>query len=769
MRRGEEGERARRGRLQVILPLAVLVCLWGYFFSPVLLRGENLLGYRLLDPRYTGLDPSLARRSLFNRLPSQDASLLLTHYPYQYYLAESFHRGRFPLWNPRIGCGAAVASDPQYKPWNPFFWPFYVKPSAWSFSLGIALLALCGLTGWFLLLRDLRLGGPAVVVGSALMVFNPLTQQTIVLSSSWVAWVAPWGFLAAEAWHQRRAGALPATGAVTALMLYVGHPLIACLYAVLVAAYLAIRPSDRQGKERIQAVAASAASAGILAAVHILPLLANLGTYWSYKSQWDGGPYCHWTALANPKSEIYVPMPFWGLALVGFLHGANRWWRLFCAGVLTYGVLVMFPWIQGPLRWVLTFGGFLVARYGEEAFWLGLLGLLAAGIDALARGTSGSERLARARALLYGAAWYYGLGWISVLTDSLFWPQVYRKLARLEILAGLLLLVFLVIPPRRRSLAPATGLVAVLVLIFLPVKLPLSISRYFSGKDLSADPPAVVHAMGEGRAREDRARIWGAYYPLELLADLCPNQNLVWGLSDVRITSPLLLDRYKTFSDHWNWNELFGTYCFYPRRDPEVLRFLGVKWAVADRTSPVKGLPLGRNLDPLLLQPVSDSAPWVRPAGRWEAAQGDLDLWRKTFASLRSGSWRHTAVLEREPPLAPPGGDFEAPTVTWLEEGPDRWRWRVEGPDACVLQVVMNHHPNWRASVDGKPVPILRAFGAFMAVAVPAGTHTVELVYREPWFWVGLVTSAAGWLAVACWVVWAVGSRGGDPVGGGKR
>jgi hypothetical protein len=38
--------------------------------------------------------------------------------------------------------------------------------------------------------------------------------------------------------------------------------------------------------------------------------------------------------------------------------------------------------------------------------------------------------------------------------------------------------------------------------------------------------------------------------------------------------------------------------------------------------------------------------------------------------------------------------------------------------------------PDWRAYVDGKRTPVIRADAIFRAVAVPTGSHAVELVYR---------------------------------------
>jgi uncharacterized membrane protein YfhO len=46
--------------------------------------------------------------------------------------------------------------------------------------------------------------------------------------------------------------------------------------------------------------------------------------------------------------------------------------------------------------------------------------------------------------------------------------------------------------------------------------------------------------------------------------------------------------------------------------------------------------------------------------------------------------------------------------------------------------VVLNDvwHPWWRAEIDGKPAPILRANAIFRAVEVPPGEHKVRFVFR---------------------------------------
>ncbi len=51
-----------------------------------------------------------------------------------------------------------------------------------------------------------------------------------------------------------------------------------------------------------------------------------------------------------------------------------------------------------------------------------------------------------------------------------------------------------------------------------------------------------------------------------------------------------------------------------------------------------------------------------------------------------------------------------------------------------LLVLTDNWTPYWKAEVDGKPAPVLKAYGTFMAVAAPAGKHRVVFTFRsEPY------------------------------------
>jgi uncharacterized membrane protein YfhO len=80
-------------------------------------------------------------------------------------------------------------------------------------------------------------------------------------------------------------------------------------------------------------------------------------------------------------------------------------------------------------------------------------------------------------------------------------------------------------------------------------------------------------------------------------------------------------------------------------------------------------------------------------------------------------------------------------------------------PDRVVLEanlsapgyvvLVDGYDPGWRVAVDGIPSQLRRANVAFRAVAVPAGRHTVEYLYRPSALLLGLTVSAGTLAALA--------------------
>jgi hypothetical protein len=74
-----------------------------------------------------------------------------------------------------------------------------------------------------------------------------------------------------------------------------------------------------------------------------------------------------------------------------------------------------------------------------------------------------------------------------------------------------------------------------------------------------------------------------------------------------------------------------------------------------------------------------------------------------------------------------------------------------ENSHAGVLTLQENSYPGWRATMDGKPIPLLA--GDVLQVTAPAGSHTYTFVY-DPWdVKAGGLCLLAG-LGYVAWLVW---------------
>jgi hypothetical protein len=179
-----------------------------------------------------------------------------------------------------------------------------------------------------------------------------------------------------------------------------------------------------------------------------------------------------------------------------------------------------------------------------------------------------------------------------------------------------------------------------------------------------------------------------------------------------------------------------------------LLRMGGVSHVVARHTEGLEGLrPVaeftGLNPEPIRLLAVPEPQPRTYVVGAARVMDGsealttmlrDLDPAREVLLPAGAGS------------NASPG--FGGVSHVVAERADRVW---VEASLSAPGYVVLldSYAPGWRARLDGREAPVLPANLAFRAVAVPAGTHRIEYVYRPRWMMAGLGVSLAAVLGGA--------------------
>jgi hypothetical protein len=115
---------------------------------------------------------------------------------------------------------------------------------------------------------------------------------------------------------------------------------------------------------------------------------------------------------------------------------------------------------------------------------------------------------------------------------------------------------------------------------------------------------------------------------------------------------------------------------------------------------------------------------------------------RESLALLASGSLdlRRTAILEKRPAFDPVGGAGGEVAIASYGFNRVALKAKNEAPSLLVLADV--YYPDWKATVDGRPVEVLRANHIVRALALPAGEHDIEFAYDTSLIVRSLIVSA---------------------------
>jgi len=142
---------------------------------------------------------------------------------------------------------------------------------------------------------------------------------------------------------------------------------------------------------------------------------------------------------------------------------------------------------------------------------------------------------------------------------------------------------------------------------------------------------------------------------------------------------------------------------------------------------------------------------WLAIAEQSMTADEELKVIRT--GKLPSGQlWDplQTALVEA-PTLSVFGASMTRGTAEVTRQEPNRLEVKTESVSPGILVLSENHYPGWRASVDGKSVEVIRVNYNLRGVAVPAGNHVVEFVYRPKSVLLGLIITLVTGALLLLW------------------
>ncbi|MEI6084958.1 MAG: YfhO family protein [Verrucomicrobiota bacterium] len=752
--------------------LALLVVVLGWFFHETLFQGHTMVPTDMLNQLLLPYGRNVERIAVQNHYTMD---VLEQDYPWGLFWKKSVQAGEWPLWNPEIAGGQPHLATSMAGVFSPFRLLYLVLPAERALSLGIVASFVCAALFMFLFLREIGRSPVAAFVGGAAWALNSAMLLWYWRLPSVQAWV-PLALFCFE--RSQRLNSIPwlvGTSLSLALAWLGGNVQSACHVALLCGIYFLFARSTRP---RVGHIALVLAGAMALAAIQWLPTLELLHLDATGRVE-----------TAGPRATLRHTVLGLG-ALVTFifpgLAGSTETFDLLKAVPASIGDFTGSIGLVGVALAVLGVGGARDRRL--RALWIAaVLAIVlvlctpfvkylyhrllivvvfalcvstAAGIDLCLNLPAANRRLARrilGGFLLAGGLLLVGL----VITQGMVWayrPQLMERAqgfiaekagtsffgAQLQwqqdrlalfldhyrptnpvfwlpvvCLAGVALAGW-----RRRWLAGTiiTASLCELIVLGRPLVPQVDLTRY------PLYPP--LQPLAETRSEPDLFRVLN--YNLNQSGFLPSNFLMTYGLTTptgYESLAPANLQMLPVQAGT-NFNNLL---------DLQNVRFVvcpaTVRLPEPRLTFVTEGAGLRVYRNPNCL-------PRAQLLTHWEITPTPL-------ATMQSPGFRpdEVVVLEQDP-------GFPSAATTNFVAHIEHYQAqqviiRTAASQPSILLLADTWYPGWRATLDGKPVPILRADAVLRAVAVPAGDHAVEFRYAPTSFRIGALMSGTALVVFA--------------------
>jgi hypothetical protein len=115
---------------------------------------------------------------------------------------------------------------------------------------------------------------------------------------------------------------------------------------------------------------------------------------------------------------------------------------------------------------------------------------------------------------------------------------------------------------------------------------------------------------------------------------------------------------------------------------------------------------------------------------------------------------RKIVILSKTPTGMQPLADSIIGNVQIASYDPNRIIIEADLQNSGFLILSDNFHPDWKASIDGKPTKIYRAYHTFRAVYLDSGKHTINFFYDSPAYRLGSTISIIAFICLVWVLIW---------------
>ena len=164
--------------------------------------------------------------------------------------------------------------------------------------------------------------------------------------------------------------------------------------------------------------------------------------------------------------------------------------------------------------------------------------------------------------------------------------------------------------------------------------------------------------------------------------------------------------------------------------NPAILNLLNTKYIVAPSELNIPYLQKIAGRQGLHIYRNPGALPYFYLAPQYEIIPDENQILQKLTDPNTNPT--QTALIEEDPGITSDTGETGSVERLEYDEHQGYLKLKTTAPGPRILVISQNHHPNWTATVNGEPKPLIRANYLWTAIALEPGEHIIELTYRDP-------------------------------------